>query len=109
MRRRLAVELLRGVPGFRFAVPESSYYFWVDVRAYEGCLTPKGQPIRNDVDLADFLLEDGSVAVVTGTSCRIPGYFRITYAVPEKVLELGVARIRQSLAKLRRPGGDVVP
>jgi aspartate aminotransferase len=109
VRRRLAVELLGGVPGFRFAVPESSYYFWVDVRAYEGYVTPKGRPIRNDVDLADFLLEDGSVAVVTGSSCHVPGYFRITYAVPERVLELGVARIRQSLAKLRRSDGTESP
>jgi hypothetical protein len=76
----------------------------VDVRAYDGCRTPEGQPIRNDEDLANFLLQDGNVAVVAGTSCSLPGYFRITYAVPEETLALGVSRIRQSLGKLRCPG-----
>jgi aspartate aminotransferase len=104
LRRRRAAELLGAVPGFRFSVPESSYYFWVDVRSYEGCRTPEGQPIRNDEDLANFLLADGNVAVVAGTSCCVPGYFRITYALPERTLDLGVAKIRQSLEKLRCPG-----
>lgn len=104
-RRRLAVELLGGVPRFRFAVPESSYYFWVDVSAYFGCLANE-EPIKDDVDLARFLLDDAKVAVVPGTTCSLPGYFRITYAVPEETLALGVTRIRQSLEKLVCPKND---
>ncbi|MFY9823176.1 MAG: aminotransferase class I/II-fold pyridoxal phosphate-dependent enzyme [Thermoanaerobaculia bacterium] len=106
VRRPLAAKLLGGVPGFRFSLPESSYYFWVDVRAYDGCRAPDGKTIRNDEDLANFLLKDGRVAVVPGTSCHLPGYFRITYAVPEATLALGVSRIRKSLEKLHCPGRE---
>jgi aspartate/methionine/tyrosine aminotransferase len=62
--------------------------------------------IRDDKDLATYLslkmpgLPPG-VAVVNGTDCGMPGYFRITYAVPEETFAEGVKRIRQRLDLLQ--------
>lgn len=103
VRRQKAMKLIETVPRFGLAAPESSYYLWVDVRGWIGCRTPAGETIGSDVDLAGYLLNDARVAVVTGTSCRLPGYFRITYAVSEATFALGVARISRSLAKLHCP------
>jgi aspartate/methionine/tyrosine aminotransferase len=46
----------------------------------------------------DRLIEDHSVGVVAGTAFgdRGEGHVRITYAVPDDVLEEGLERIRQA-------------
>jgi aspartate aminotransferase len=103
-RRARALGEIRRVPRFVLSSPESSYYLWVDVRGWYGCTTPGGERIAGDTDLAEFLLNDARVAVVAGTSCRLPGYFRLTFAVPEETFALGVRRIAESLEKLRCPG-----
>ncbi len=103
-RRQKAADLLGSIPRLRFTVPEAAYYFWVDVREYMDCRTPEGKVIRNDVDLATYLkMEIGGragVAVVIGTECAMPGYFRITFAVPEDVFAEGVKRMKARLAAL---------
>lgn len=103
--RRLsrAMALLGTIARFRFEKPQSAYYLWVDMRGYIGCRTPgdPGTEIRSDVELAEFLDTDARVAVVTGTSCGTPGYFRVTFAIEEALFAEGVRRMQRSLAKLR--------
>jgi aspartate aminotransferase len=107
LRRRLpgALDRLRGVPRFTFIPPQAGYYVWVDVRAYYGCVTPEQKVIRDDTDLAFYLRQDMAgidrVAVVDGTSCGTPGYFRITFAVDEETFDRGVRAILQRIAALR--------
>jgi aspartate aminotransferase len=100
-RRHKAIALLGSIPRFQFQPPEAAYYFWVDIRGWYGCRTPAGNVIRDDTDLAVYLRDSVKVAVVDGTSCGMPGYFRITYALPDPQLEEGVARIKRALADLR--------
>ncbi|MES1245725.1 MAG: pyridoxal phosphate-dependent aminotransferase [Acidobacteriota bacterium] len=103
-RRQKAADLLGSIPRVRFRLPEAAYYFWVDVRDYMGCRTREGKVIRNDEDLATYLkMEiDGQpgVSVVTGSSCAMPGYFRITYAVSEDLFAEGAKRMKARLAAL---------
>lgn len=103
-RRKKAGELLAAIPRFRFIPPEAGYYFWVDVSGYIGCHTPEGKAIRDDVDLATYLkMQIGGrpgVAVVPGTDCAMPGYFRITFAVPDDTFAEGARRIQERLAAL---------
>lgn len=104
-RRQKAGELLGSIPRFRFIPPEAGYYFWVDVSGYIGCRTPEGKTIRDDVDLATYLkMQIGGrpgVAVVPGTDCAMPGYFRITFAVPGETFAEGARRMQERLAALR--------
>ena len=60
--------------------------------------------IESDVDLADYLLQDANAAVVAGSLCGTPGYFRITYAIEDDLFERGIIQIKESLQKLRRNG-----
>lgn len=103
-RRQKAGELLGSIPRFRFIPPEAGYYFWVDVSGYVGCRTPEGKVIRDDVDLATYLkMQIGGkagVAVVPGTDCAMPGYFRITFAVPEATFAEGAQRMKTRLGAL---------
>jgi aspartate/methionine/tyrosine aminotransferase len=50
----------------------------------------------------DYLLRDANVAVVAGSLCGTPGYFRITYAIAEDAFSEAIHHIRNSLGKLRK-------
>jgi aspartate aminotransferase len=100
-----ALALLGTVPRLTFVPPQAGYYVWVDVKGYYGCRTPESKIIRDDVDLALYLRQEMSgkpaVAVVDGTSCGAPGYFRITFAVAEETFRRGIEAMTQRLAALR--------
>jgi aspartate aminotransferase len=107
LRERLpkALDLLRAVPRLTFIPPQAGYYVWTDVKGYYGCKTPEGKVIRDDTDLAFYLRQPMpaglAVAVVDGTSCGTPGYFRITFAVDEQEFRRGVEAMKQRFAALR--------
>jgi aspartate aminotransferase len=108
-RRRKAGELLATIPRFRFIPPQAGYYYWVDVSGWFGCRYVDGEGvkvIRDDKDLATYLKVEmpglpPGVAVVNGTDCGMPGYFRITFAVLEETFAEGVKRIRRRLDLLQ--------
>lgn len=105
--RKLAAAAFASIPRFRIPrAPVAAFYFWVDVRAYAGC-RDQGVTLDDDVALADYLRRDADVAVVAGTHCGIPGYFRMTFALPKEEVEEGVERMTASLVKLRcRPASE---
>ena len=104
VRRAKAMELLDTVPHTSYIIPESAYFFFWNIEHYIGHRTEHGKLIRTDVDLVDYLLQDANVALVAGSLCGTPGYFRITYALAEDVFENAILDIKESLAKLRRDG-----
>jgi aspartate aminotransferase len=104
VRREKAMELLNTIPNTSYITPQSAYFFFWNIEHYIGCRTEKGKLIRSDVDLVDYLLQDAKVAVVAGSLCGTPGYFRITYAVDEELFKKAIQDIKKSLAKLRCGG-----
>lgn len=102
VRRAKAIELLNTVPNTSYITPQSAYFFFWKIEHYIGCRTEDGKLIRSDVDLVDYLLQDANVAVVAGSLCGTPGYFRITYAIKEDDFEEAIQLIKESLGKLRR-------
>lgn len=102
VRRAKAIELLNTVPNTSYITPQAAYFFFWNIGHYIGSRTKDGKLIQSDVDLVDYLLEDAKVAVVAGSLCGTPGYFRITYAVAEEIFEKAIQQIKQSLEKLRR-------
>ncbi len=97
------MDLLDTVPNTSYIVPQSAYFFFWNIEHYIGCRTEDGKLINSDVDLVDYLLQDANVAVVAGSLCGTPGYFRITYAIAEDVFENAVHHIKESLGKLTCP------
>lgn len=101
-RRAKAIELLNTIPNTSYITPEAAYFFFWNIEHYIGSKTEDGRLIRTDVDLVDYLLQDANVAVVAGSLCGTPGYFRITYAIAEDVFSQAIRHIRESLEKLRK-------
>jgi aspartate/methionine/tyrosine aminotransferase len=91
-KRDRAVAELDLMPGIRCGAPAGSFYVFPDI-------TGTG---LTAAELCDLLIDEYSVGVVAGTAFggRGEGHVRITYAVPDDVLEEGLARIRAAAEDL---------
>lgn len=99
--RRIAmVQLLRAIPGVTCAEPQGAFYAFPDLSAFIGKKSPEGSVLDDDVQLCDWLVEVGQVAVVPGSGFGAPGHVRLSYACSMANIEKGLARLRDSLAKL---------
>ncbi len=96
-RRRLAVELLRAIPGVQVAEPEGAFYVFPDFSEVLG-REIGGRQVDTTLDLAAVLLDEAKVALVPGEAFGAPGSARISYALGDEDLEEGLTRIRTTLA-----------
>lgn len=100
-RRQRMVALLRAIPGVKCREPKGAFYAFPDVSAYVGKKSPEGSILDDDVQLCDWLVEVGKVAVVPGSGFGAPGFVRLSYATSMKNIEEGVGRLAKSLASLK--------
>jgi aspartate aminotransferase len=99
-RRQEMVKLLRAIPGVTCREPKGAFYAFPDVSAFVGKKTPEGSILDDDVQLCDWLVEVGKVAVVPGSGFGAPGFVRLSYATSMKNIQEGVARLHKSLGTL---------
>jgi aspartate aminotransferase len=80
--------LCRGLSeiGYEFQVPEGAFY-----------LFPKS-PIADDVTFTQILKEE-LILAVPGAGFDGPGYFRLSYAVPESTITGSMEGFKQALKK----------
>jgi aspartate aminotransferase len=100
-RRQAMARLLRAIPAVSLVEPTGAFYCFPDLSAYVGRTTPAGAPLADDVALADWLVEEGKVAVVPGSGFGAPGFVRLSYACSMQDIETGLERLRAALASLR--------
>jgi aspartate aminotransferase len=98
-RRDLVVERLREIPGVRTTKPEGAFYVFPDFSAFFGRRGPDGV-VTSAGDLGAYLLRHASVATVPGEGFGAPRHIRLSYAAQRAVLEEGLIRIRDALARL---------
>jgi aspartate/methionine/tyrosine aminotransferase len=91
-KRDRVVSALNELPGIDCPVPEGSFYVFPDIRGTG----------LNAKQFTDHLIDNHSVAVVAGTAFgdRGEGHVRITYAMPDDVLEEGLDRIRRAVESI---------
>ena len=98
-RRDLICGLLQKVPGLKVRVPQGAFYVMPDISSFIG-RSYNGKTINNSEDLAFFILEEGRVAVVSGTAFGADSCIRISYATSDDMIIEAVRRISEALAKL---------
>ncbi len=96
-RRKLIIELLSEIPGFRINEPEGAFYVFPDVSHYFG-KTMNGKTIKDASDFALYLLEEAHVATVTGDAFGNGDCIRISYAASVDNIKEAIARIAKALA-----------
>jgi aspartate aminotransferase len=94
-RRAWLVPAINSIDGFCCADPDGAFYIFPQVRAFFG----RGG-IHDSQSFATHLLDDARVAVVPGSAFGADDFIRVSYATSLDRLKEGVARIRQSLARL---------
>ncbi|APG60222.1 pyridoxal phosphate-dependent aminotransferase [Christiangramia salexigens] len=96
-RRKLIIDLLNNIEGFRTTEPEGAFYVFPNISSFFG-KTIKGHKIANATDFSLFLLEEANVATVTGEAFGNPECIRISYAASESQIEEALKRIKEALS-----------
>ena len=93
-RRKLILELISELPGFKTNQPQGAFYIFPDVSHYFGKKL-KGTKINTASDFSMFLLEKANVATVTGEAFGNPNCIRISYAASEEAIVEACKRIKR--------------
>ena len=101
VRRIKMVELLRAIPNVNCREPKGAFYAFPDLSHYLGKHSPEGMIVDDDVQLCDWLVDVGRVAVVPGSGFGAPGHVRLAYACSMENIVDGVGRLAKALAQLR--------
>ncbi len=99
-RRLEMLKLLRAIPGVTCREPKGAFYTFPDLSKFVGKKSPEGSILDDDVQLCDWLVEVGKVAVVPGSGFGAPGFVRLSYATSMTNIKDGVGRIAKALGTL---------
>ena len=97
-RREQMTIMLNKIPGVICPLPEGAFYCFPSVKGVLGKQLA-GQHIQTSAQLAEVVLEEAEVAVVPGEAFGAPGYFRLSAALADADLEVGLARLGDLLAQ----------
>ncbi|MEK6545970.1 MAG: pyridoxal phosphate-dependent aminotransferase [Nitrospinota bacterium] len=93
--RRL--NMMRGISCFN---PSGAFYVFPKISYYYGKIS-KGHTIKNSIDMTEYLLKEGHVAVVPGAAFGADNYLRLSFATSMKNIEGGLNRIEDALDRLK--------
>ena len=98
-RRDLLLAGLRGMDGVACNKAGGAFYLFPDVSGLFGKRWEKGT-LESGSDVAEFLLEKASMAVVPGEGFGAPRHIRLSYALATDRVEEGVRRMAGAIAGL---------
>jgi len=98
-RRNTIVEMLNAIPGITCQMPGGAFYAFPSIAALKG-KKANGKVIATSDDLAAYLLEAVTVAVVPGSGFGADDYIRLSYAISKQKIIEGVERIASAVSKL---------
>lgn len=98
-RRDLIMDLVAELPGVTCFRPEGSFYAFPSFKAYFGKKF-EGKEIKGSQDLADYLLDQASVAAVPGIAFGEDNGIRFSFAISDEQITKGMASVKAALAKL---------
>ena len=99
-RRDFLNNFFNSIEGFKPYEPSGAFYLFVNCRGLINKKDPNGNIFKNDLDIAEFILQDAKVAVVPGVAFGKSPYFRISYATSFNDLTEACNRIENSIKKI---------
>jgi aspartate aminotransferase len=94
------MRLFDDIDGFECVRPEGAFYAFPSCTGLMGKTTPQGTRLNSDVDVAEFLLEEASVACMPGQDFGRAGHLRITFSQTEAAIIEACERIRSACMRL---------
>jgi len=95
-RKDYIVRELNGMDDISCRDPEGAFYVFPNVSRLFG-KTLHEYPINNSVDLANYLLEYGKIAVVPGRAFGAENYIRFSFATSMENITRGIKRFKDSV------------
>ena len=92
-RHDYVVGALNAIDGVTCLPADGTFYVFPHVQS----VIERLDGINNDVELAEFLLDEAGVALVPGTAFGAPGYVRISFATSMAILEDALTRLAKAL------------
>ena len=99
-RRAKLLALIDGIDGVSAVEPDGAFYVMLVIGGLFG-KSYQGKVIANSIDFADALLEGEKVATVPGVSFGADDCVRLSYALSEKDIDEGLARIKRFVSELK--------
>jgi aspartate aminotransferase len=90
-RHDFVVETLNGIPGVECLPTDGTFYVFPEVTG----LIERVDGVGNDLELAEYLIEQAGVALVPGSAFGLEGCARISIATSRDNLERALARIAE--------------
>lgn len=88
---------LNKMPGIKCLPSEGTFYAF----PYAEAVIKNSKTLKNDIDLADYLLNEAEIAVVPGSAFGAEGYLRLSYATSMDNIRQAMLRMHQALEKLQ--------
>ncbi len=101
-RRDILVDGLNGIAGWSAAPSGGAFYVYAGCHGLIGATTRTGHQLRDDVDVARYLLSEAQVIAVPGTAFRLSPFVRFSFGAAEERIVEGVRRIAAATAGLHR-------
>jgi len=98
-RRDYIIDRFNSMEGVSCIKPVGAFYAFPNFSSYLG-RSYGGKPIKDSMDLADFFLNFGRVAVVPGVAFGAEGFERLSFATSMQNIEIGMDRIEKALGEL---------
>jgi len=95
-RYRYLVDALNGIDGVNCPDCEGAFYTFPSFKA----VIDRIPDVRDDIELAAWMLEHSGVAMVPGTAFGTPGHLRLSFATSMENLQACIRRITEALAKV---------
>ena len=99
-RRNALFDWLLDIPDVTCYKPVGSFYTFPDFSAFYG-KSFNGKTVGGSITLAEFLLEEGKVALVPGIAFGADNNLRMAFAASMDVIRQGVERIAEALVRLQ--------
>jgi len=87
-------DALNDIPGVDCPACDGAFYAFPSFQGFIGRM----DNIRDDLDLASWLLENAGVATVPGSAFGAPGHLRLSFASSMNQLEEAISRIKRALS-----------
>lgn len=92
-RHDIVTAALNEIDGVHTTPAQATFYTFPDMRR-----VINDRRMENDVELAEYLLEEAGVALVPGSAFGAPGFMRVSYATDRATLEKAMRRLQDALA-----------
>ena len=98
-RKNIMYKYLQGIKGVKCNDPKGAFYFFPNMEYFIG-KSYKAYQINSSEDLCHYLLMEGNVACVGGSSFGAPSCIRLAYAISEEQIHKAMKRIKECLEVL---------